>query len=220
MRILLIEDDRQIGDGLQAGLQALGFACDWVVDGKLGLAAITAANYDAVVLDLGLPGMDGLDILAQWRRQGRREPVLLLTARDAVDDRIRGLDSGADDYLVKPFALGEVAARLRALLRRQQGTATNLLAHGAVSLDPAAKRVLLAGQEVLLSAREMAVLEVLLRNKGHIVSRERLEEKLYDWAHEVESNAIEVHIHHLRKKLGNDFIKTRRGLGYTLNDLA
>ncbi|MDC7700922.1 response regulator [Vogesella indigofera] len=220
MRVLIIEDDELIGDGLQAGLSALGFACDWLRDGKQGLAGIGAAPYDAVVLDLGLPSMDGLAVLAAWRRSGRSEPVLLLTARDAVDDRIRGLDSGADDYLVKPFALGEVAARLRALVRRRSGHSTPLLQHGRVSFDPAARRATLDGAAVELSARELALLELLLGNKGRVLRREQIEEKLYDWAHEVESNAIEVHVHHLRKKLGSDFIKTRRGIGYTLGDEA
>ncbi|MEQ6289571.1 response regulator [Vogesella sp. GCM10023246] len=220
MRVLIVEDDPLIGDGLQAGLQALGFSCDWLRDGKLALSGIRAAPYDAVVLDLGLPGMDGLEVLAAWRRAGQHEPVLLLTARDGVNDRIRGLDAGADDYLVKPFALGELAARLRALLRRRGGSSTPLLTHGRVSLDPAARQVTLDGQPVALSARELAVLEVLLGNRNRVLSRAEIEEKLYDWAHEVESNAVEVHIHHLRKKLGADFIKTRRGLGYTLGDGA
>lgn len=220
MRILIVEDDHQIGDGLQAGLSALGFACDWLRDGRQALAAISAAPYDAVVLDLGLPGMDGLAVLAAWRSSGHHEPVLLLTARDAVTDRIRGLDGGADDYLVKPFALGEVAARLRALIRRRHGSSTPLLSHGRVAFDPAARQTTLDGVAVELSARELALLELLLGNKGRVLSREQIEEKLYDWSHEVESNAIEVHIHHLRKKLGSDFIKTRRGLGYTLSDEA
>lgn len=220
MRILIVEDDYLIGDGLQTGLSALGFACDWLRDGKQGLAGIGAAPYDAVVLDLGLPGMDGLAVLAAWRRAGHQEPVLLLTARDGVHDRIRGLDGGADDYLVKPFALGEVAARLRALIRRSSGQSATRLRHGQVEFDAAARTATLAGEPVALSARELALLELLLANKGRVLSREQIEEKLYDWAHEVESNAIEVHIHHLRKKLGSDFIKTRRGLGYTLGDEA
>ncbi|WP_174874839.1 response regulator [Vogesella oryzae] len=220
MRVLIVEDDPLIGDGLQAGLQALGFSCDWLRDGKLALSGIRAAPYDAVVLDLGLPGMDGLEVLAAWRRAGHHEPVLLLTARDGVNDRIRGLDSGADDYLVKPFALGELAARLRALVRRRGGQSVALLSHGRVSLDPAARQATLDGEPVALSARELAVLEVLLNNRNRVLSRAEIEEKLYDWAHEVESNAVEVHIHHLRKKLGADFIKTRRGLGYTLGDGA
>jgi len=218
MRILIIEDDPLIGDGLQAGLTALGFSCDWLRDGKLALRGPDAAPYDAAILDLGLPGMDGLDVLASWRRSGHLLPVLILTARDAVDDRIRGLDSGGDDYLVKPFALGEVAARLRALLRRRSGQASPLLQHGRLCLDPAARRVLLDGQPVELAARELTLLELLLNNKGRVLSRAQIEEKLYDWAHEVESNAVEVHIHHLRKKLGSDLIKTRRGLGYTLGE--
>lgn len=220
MRILLVEDDRLIGDGLKAGLTALGFTTDWFTDGREAMSALGAAPYDAVVLDLGLPGMDGMDILASWRKAGRQEPVLVLTARDALADRVGGLDAGADDYLAKPFALAEVAARLRALIRRHHGQSSPLLTHGEVSLDPVTRKVTLAGDEVELTAREFALLELLLINRTRVLPKERIEEKLYGWDRDVESNAIEVHIHHLRKKLGSTLIRTVRGVGYTLGDGA
>lgn len=216
MRILLIEDDPLIGDGLKTGLIQLGFAVDWFEDGKTGFAALTAAPYDAVVLDLGLPQMDGEDVLKQWRNRQLDVPVLVLTARGTLDDRLRGLDSGADDYLVKPFALAEVAARLRALIRRRNGQTTPLLAHGLVALDPATRRVTLANQSVDLTAREIAILELFLNAKERILPRTLIEDKLYGWGEEISSNTIEVYIHHLRRKLGSDFIRTVRGIGYCL----
>nr|WP_199068182.1 response regulator [Chromobacterium sp. ASV5] len=220
MRILAVEDDAQIGDGLKAGLEQLGFVVDWLRNGKDGLAALSAAPYDAVVLDLGLPGMDGLDILSAWRRGGRDVPVLVLTARDALADRIGGLDAGADDYLVKPFALAEVAARLRALHRRRHGQTTPQWRHGRLSFDPVARRATLDDQPLELTARELALLELLLSHKGRVLPRELIEEKLYGWDQELESNAVEVHVHHLRKKLGSAFIRTQRGVGYTLGEPA
>lgn len=218
MRILLLEDDPHIGDGLQRGLQKLGMAVDWFRDGTHGAAALGSAPYDAVLLDLGLPGMDGLHVLRQWRQQGQQQPVLILTARDAVEQRVQGLNAGADDYLCKPFALDEVAARLHALTRRSQGRTRNLLSHGQLSLDTSARTATLRGQPLPLTAREWTLLEILLSHPRHIVSRAQLEDKLYGWDQEVDSNAVEVHIHHLRKKLGARFIHTWRGLGYQLGD--
>ncbi|MCS3802800.1 two-component system response regulator QseB [Chromobacterium alkanivorans] len=220
MRVLVVEDDAQIGDGLKIGLEQLGFVADWFRDGKQGLAALGAAPYDAVVLDLGLPGMDGMDILSAWRRAGQDVPVLVLTARDALADRVGGLDAGADDYLVKPFALSEVAARLRALHRRRHGQSYPEWRHGRLCLDPVARAATLDGAPLELTARELALLELLLSHKGRVLPRELIEDKLYGWGQELESNAVEVHVHHLRKKLGSAFIRTLRGVGYTLGDPA
>jgi two-component system response regulator QseB len=216
MRILLIEDDATIGDGLRAGLSRLGFTLDWFTDGQTGFTALAAAPYDAVVLDLGLPKRDGLDVLAQWRRQGHDEPVLILTARDTLGERLRGLDSGADDYLNKPFALAEVAARLRALIRRRNGKTAPVLTLGTIVLDPAARSVTRGGQPVDLTAREVELLELFMNAAGRTLARAMIEEKLYGWADEVDSNTIEVTIHRLRRKLGSEVIRTRRGVGYAL----
>ncbi|MCP9760445.1 response regulator [Aquitalea sp. S1-19] len=220
MRVLLVEDDGMIGDGLKIGLTALGFTTDWFRDGREAFAALSAAPYDAVVLDLGLPGMDGMDILAAWRKAGRAEPVLVLTARDALHDRVGGLDAGADDYLAKPFALAEVAARLRALIRRHHGQSSPTFTHADITLDPVAHKVVQAGREIELTAREFTLLELLMANAGRILPKERIEEKLYGWDKDVESNALEVHVHHLRKKLGSQVIRTVRGVGYTLGGEA
>lgn len=216
MRILLIEDDPQIGDGLNRGLQKMNMAVDWFRDGLQGASALEVAPYDAVVLDLGLPNIDGLKILEQWRSKGLDTPVLILTARDAIADRVSGLNHGADDYLCKPFALDEVAARLLALVRRTQGHASNKLVYGALELDCAAKSATLHGEELPLTAREWTLLQMLVSQPKHIISRAQIEDKLYSWDQEVESNAVEVHIHHLRKKIGSTFIQTQRGLGYRL----
>lgn len=218
MRILVVEDDPLIGDGLKMGLSQLGFVVDWFRQGREGLAALSAAPFDAVVLDLGLPGMDGMDILTAWRQNGQDVPVLVLTARDALDDRLKGLDAGADDYLVKPFALSEVAARLRALIRRRHGQTSNRLSHGRVSLDPVARTAWLDDGQLELTARELALLELLLSSKGRVLPRDLIEEKLYGWGQELESNAVEVYVHHLRKKLGAGFIRTQRGVGYALGE--
>jgi DNA-binding response OmpR family regulator len=215
---LLVEDDALLGDGIRAGLMLDAYAVDWVQDGKLALLALADHSYDACVLDLGLPGKDGLTVLREMRGRGDQTPVLLLTARDTADDKIAGLDHGADDYLTKPFDLGELQARIRALLRRAGGKAQPLLEHRGVSLDPASKRVCFNGQEVPLSAREYALLHALLSHPGHIRSRSQLEESLYAWGDETGSNTVEVYIHHLRKKFGTDFVKTVRGLGYQLAD--
>lgn len=218
MRILLIEDDPHIGDGIAAGLKKLGMAADWFSDGLEGLAAATAAPYDAAVLDLGLPNIDGMDILQCWRESGVNLPVLILTARDALPDRLAGLNGGADDYLCKPFALEELAARLNVLVRRHRGRADSGLKFGRLTLDIAAQTASLGGEPLDLTAREWRLLEMLVSNPKHIVSRAQIEDKLYGWDQEVDSNAVEVHIHHLRKKIGASVIKTKRGLGYQLGD--
>ncbi len=218
MRILLIEDDRLIGDGLNIGLSKLGFNVDWFTTGKAGMMALQAAPYDAVILDLSLPQIDGLDILRHWRQSNHDVPVLILTARDTLDQRIAGLQQGADDYLGKPFALSEVAARLHALIRRRHGQLHPQLTHGAVTMEVGSHCVMLEGKPLMLKARELALLELFLLNPGRILTRAQLEEKLYGWDDDVSSNAVEVHIHHLRKKLGNNFIRTVHGVGYTLGE--
>lgn len=216
MRILLAEDDPLLGDGLRAGLRQQGFQVDWVRDGMAADRELRAQPYAAAVLDLGLPTVDGLTVLAHVRQQGLTLPVLILTARDAISDRIKGLDSGADDYVVKPVDLHELAARLRALIRRAHGQTQELLHAQNVSLDTAARVVTVANEPVTLSAREFDLLHALILNAGRVMSREQLEQHLYSWGQEVESNAIEVHIHHLRKKLGASLIQTVRGIGYML----
>ncbi len=216
MRILLAEDDALLGDGLRAGLRQLGFLVDWVRDGEAAERELRAEPYAAAVLDLGLPLKDGMEVLANVRRAGLKLPVLILTARDAVPDRIRGLDVGADDYVIKPIDLNELAARLRALVRRAHGQPQETLTAQDVVLDPAARSVHRAGAPVVLAAREFDLLHALMLNAGRVMSREQLEQHLYSWGQEVESNAIEVHIHHLRRKLGNALIQTVRGVGYLL----
>ena len=216
MRILLAEDDPLLGDGLRAGLRQLGFQVDWVRDGEAAERELRAQPYAAAVLDLGLPRRDGLEVLAAARQAGITCPVLVLTARDAVPDRIRGLDLGADDYVIKPVDLHELAARLRALVRRAHGQPQERLTAQQVVLDPAAREVLLQGEPVALSAREFDLLHALMLNAGRVLSREQLEQHLYSWGQEVDSNAVEVHIHHLRRKLGAGLIQTVRGVGYLL----
>lgn len=216
MRILLAEDDPLLGEGLQAGLRQLGFLVDWVRDGAAAERELRADCYAAAVLDLGLPMMDGMDVLASLRRSGNALPVLVLTARDALPDRISGLDVGADDYVVKPVDLHELAARLRALIRRSHGRPQDILTAQDVQLDPAARSVEQAGKVVPLSGREFDLLQALLLNAGRVLSREQLEKRVYGWGQEVDSNAIEVHIHHLRRKLGPTLIQTVRGVGYML----
>lgn len=220
MRVLLIEDDKLIGDGIKAGLIKMGFSVDWFTEGKQGLSALDSAPYDAVVLDLSLPGMDGLDILRTWRQNGHDESVLILTARDALEQRVAGLQQGADDYLCKPFALIEVAARLQALIRRRHGQVQTTLNHGSVSLDPINLTVLYNDEPIYLKPKEFALLELLLRNEGRVLPRPLIEEKIYNWDDDVSSNAIEVHIHHLRKKFGSSFIRTVHGIGYTLGEAS
>jgi len=214
MRLLLIEDDPMIGAGVQQALRQEGYAVDWVRDGGAAEAAVADHPYDLLLLDLGLPGRDGLAVLQRLRAAGHRQPVLVITARDAVSDRIRGLDAGADDYLVKPFDLDELSARIRALLRRQRDQATPLITLGALQVDPASHAVTLRGAPIRLSAREFALLGALLEHPGKPLSRAQLEERLYGWEEEVESNAVEVHIHALRRKLGSEWIRNLRGVGY------
>jgi DNA-binding response OmpR family regulator len=218
LRILLVEDDVMLGDGIRAGLKLADYAVDWVHDGEAARLALLDHAYQACVLDLGLPKRDGLSVLKELRQRGNPLPILILTARDSSADKIAGLDAGADDYLTKPFDLLELQARLRALIRRAGGTSTPILEHAGVMLDPASKRVTRDGQPVPLSAREYALLHDLLSHKQHIRSRSQLEESLYAWGEETGSNTVEVYIHQLRKKLGADFIRTVRGLGYRLDD--
>ena len=213
MRVLIVEDDPLLGDAVAAGLKQRGFDVDWVQDGRDAQAAIGVEPFAAIVLDLGLPGVDGLAILRTARAQGHKVPILILTARDAVQDRISGLDSGADDYVVKPTDLDELAARLRALVRRSKGAPAPLLHVGALILDPAARTVTRDGHRADLQPREFTLLQELMLNAGRVLSREQLEERMYRWGEEVESNAVEVHIHHLRRKLGADVVKTIRGVG-------
>jgi len=216
MRILVVEDDPLLGDGLKAGLAQAGFATDWVRDGVAADLALKVDSHAAVVLDLGLPRLEGLEVLRRMRAAGDRTPVLVLTARDAVEDRIKGLDSGADDYVLKPFDLHELAARLRALIRRSAGEAAALLRVGELELDPAARCVQFKGRSVELPAREFALLHALMLAAGRVLTREQLAERLYAWGEEVESNAIDVHVHHLRRRLGPALIRTVRGVGYLL----
>ena len=218
MRILLIEDDPLIGDGLKIGLEKRGFSVDWFTDGAEGEEALLQTPYAAVILDLGLPKKDGLEILQDWRRQNKNEPVLILTARGDVDQRIAGLNNGADDYLGKPFALKEVQARLNALIRRSGGQAAAVIKYKDIEFNPQTRKVLQKGKEIVLAPKELALLELLLLNKNRVLSKEVIENKIYSWDEEVSSNAVEVHIHHLRKKLGKDVVKTVNKIGYILED--
>jgi two-component system response regulator QseB len=216
MRLLLVEDDPMIGASVQKGLRQDGFVVDWVHDGHAAELAVANAVYDLLLLDLGLPKKNGLDVLTALRRRGNATPVLVLTARDAVADRVKGLDTGADDYLVKPFDLDELAARIRALLRRQSGRTEPLIRLGELTLNPSTHQATLRGAELALTAREFALLQILLERPGVILSRAQLEEHLYGWGEEIESNAVEVYVHSLRKKLGADFIRNVRGVGYMI----
>jgi DNA-binding response OmpR family regulator len=223
MRLLLVEDDRMIGESLQRTLRLEGFAVDWVRDASAADGTLASERFDLVLLDLGLPRgagggpADGLEVLRALRARRDPTPVIVLTARDARGDRVAGLDAGADDYLVKPFEFDELAARIRAVLRRHAGRAEPVLSQGGVTLDPAQRRVTLNGQAVLLSAREYAVLEALMARPGAVLSRSQLEDRLYGWGEEIESNAVSVYIHQLRKKLGADFIRNVRGVGYFID---
>jgi two-component system, OmpR family, response regulator QseB len=219
MRLLLVEDDDILGDGLVAGLSMEGYSVDWLTNGLLADEALKNTTYEVIILDLGLPKMDGITVLKNLRSRENSTPVLILTARDNITDRVTGLDSGADDFVVKPFDLTEVCARLRALTRRQEGRAQPLLKHGDLILDMAAHKVFYQAQPIDLSQREFAILHFLLSNLGKVISRTRLEESLYSWNCEIESNTIEVHIHHLRKKLENNLIRTVRGVGYIIDTI-
>lgn len=216
MRILIVEDDPMLGEGLQTGLRQGGFQPEWVKDGEAAWQILRHESFSAVVLDLGLPRMDGLEVLRRTRQAGQKLPVLVLTARDTAADVISGLDSGADDYMIKPCDLGELAARLRALIRRAAGAAAPIMQVGALSLDPASREVRYEGQPVELSPREFDLLHELMLNAGKVLTRAQLEEKIYPWGEEVESNALEVHVHHLRRKTRSDIIKTVRGVGYLI----
>lgn len=216
MRVLVIEDDALLGDAIQAGLKQAGYAVDWMKDGLSADQALGTEPYAAAVLDLGLPRMSGLEVLKRMRSRHIQIPVLILTAMDTVDDRIKGLDAGADDYLAKPFDMGELAARLRALIRRAGGNASPALLVDGVTVDAAAHRVVYRDESIELTVKEFAVLHVLMFNAGRVLSRTQIEEQLYAWGEEVESNAVEVHIHHLRRKLFPGLIETIRGVGYLI----
>lgn len=216
MKILLVEDDQLLGDGIAAGLTQAGLTVDWVLDGQQADTALLTNSYDAVVLDLGLPKLSGMDVLKRARAQGKDLPVLILTAYGAIENRVAGLDAGADDYLTKPFDLTELQARLRALLRRSKGYADAVLRQGELSLDPASHAVVFAGQSVDVSAREFKILHSLLLNAGRVMSKAQLEEQVYGWGDEIESNTIEVFVHHLRRKLDPQLILTVRGVGYMI----
>ena len=216
MRLLLVEDDPMLGDAMQRVLQQESFAVDWARDGEEAELALNAVEYDLVLLDLGLPGKNGLDVLRDLRKRKDSKPVIILTARDAVSDRIAGLDSGADDYMVKPFDPDELAARIRALLRRRDGRVEPIITFGPLALNPATHELCSYGKAIRLSLREFSIISLLLERPGATISREQLEERLYGWNEEVESNAIEVHIHNLRKKIGVNLIRTIRGVGYQM----
>ncbi|AZS51834.1 response regulator [Entomomonas moraniae] len=218
MRILLIEDDKLIGDGINVGLGAYGYSVDWFSDGFQGRQALAMADYDAVILDLGLPKIDGLDILRQWRKDGHKEPVIILTARDAIEQRVKGLQCGADDYLCKPFALEELNARLQTIIRRTHGQTSSELIFEGIKLNLANRQVTKGDQVVSLTTKEVNILELFLLNANRLLSRETLQEKIYAWDNDVSSNTVDVYIHNLRKKLGNKVIKTVYGAGYILGN--
>lgn len=220
MRLLLVEDDRMIGEGLRKCLQLDGFSVDWVGDGNAALAAVDCGDYDLMLLDLGLPKKPGLAVLRELRQKNNAIPVLILTALDAVADRVAGLDAGADDYVSKPFNVEELEARIRALLRRRSGRADVALRHGEIVLNPATHEVSIRNQATKLSGREFSLLHALMDRPGAVLSRSQLEEKIYGWSQEIESNAVEVHIHALRKKLGAGLIKNVRGVGYMMSKEA
>jgi len=218
VRLLLIEDDVALGEGIHQALAREGYTVDWLQDGSSALHALLSETFDAVVLDLGLPRMDGLEVLRRLRDNGATVPVLILTARDATEDRIAGLDAGADDYLIKPFDLAELKARLRALLRRSAGRARVVIEHAGICLDPSTQHVSYHGQPVLLTPKEYQLLHELLSPPGRVMTRDQLMQLLYGWNEEAESNTLEVHIHHLRKKFTSDLIRTIRGVGYLVEE--
>ena len=216
MRLLLVEDDRLLGEGIEMGLKQQAYTVDWLQDGEAAVLAMLHEDYDAVVLDIGLPRKNGIEVLKDVRRKGRMAPVLILTALDAIEDRVAGLDAGADDYLTKPFDLNELYARIRALIRRSAGRAEAKIIHGDLELDPASHKVNFSGKPVDLSRREYTVLLELMENRGRVLSRRQLEQGLYGLGEEVESNAVEVHVHHIRKKIDSKLIRTVRGVGYII----
>jgi two-component system OmpR family response regulator/two-component system response regulator QseB len=216
VRLLLVEDDPMIGESIVDGLHGESYAVDWVRDGRDAELALSGVAYDLMLLDLGLPGKQGMEVLRSARARGADLPVLIITARDGTPARVEGLDAGADDYLVKPFDLDELLARIRALLRRRVNRSRSIIEHGGLMLDLASHEVTFGGEQVKLSAREFSVLRALLDNPGSVVSKSQLEEKLYGWNTEVESNTVDVYVHRLRKKFGADFIKNVRGVGYKI----
>lgn len=216
MRLLLVEDDELLGDGVCTGLKQYGYTVDWVKDGQSAIQALSSENFDMVVLDLGLPKLSGLEVLKTVRGKNITTPVVILTARETVEDRVKGLDAGADDYIVKPFDLDELCARLRALQRRISARAKPEITHGNITLDPASHSVHLGEEELNISRREFVLLQKLLENPGRVLSREQLTQTLYGWGYDVDSNALEVHIHNLRKKFGTPLIRTIRGVGYMI----
>lgn len=220
MRVLLVEDDRMIGAAVQQALSDAAYAVDWTTDGEQALAAALAQTYDLVLLDLGLPRRDGIDVLRQLRARNARVPILIVTARDEVEDRIAGLDLGADDYVLKPFDVQELLARMRAVVRRQGGSASPLLTNGAITLDPVTRDVSFEGRSAALSGREFTLLQALLVRPGAILSRQELEERIYGWNEEVESNTVEVLIHGIRRKLGPTVIRNVRGVGWRVDRAA
>jgi two-component system, OmpR family, response regulator QseB len=217
VRVLLIEDDATLGKAVQAGLQQQGHAVDWVREGATGEAAALANDYAAVLLDLGLPRQGGLQLLDRLRRGGCRQPVIIITSREDIPEHVLGLDGGADDFLVKPFGLGELGARLRAATRRARGRAADIVEHGALRIDPGSRSVRRGNTSIALTAREFALLLQLLEHRGRVQSRAQLQEALYSWSNDIESNAVEVHVHHLRRKLGRELIRTVHGRGYMID---
>jgi len=221
MRILLIEDDELLGDGIRSGLKQHGYTVDWVKDGQAALHALRNEHFGGVVLDLGLPKRSGLDVLRSARSRGITTPIIILTARESTKDRVKGLDAGADDYLVKPFDLDELCARIRALQRRTVARAKPIITYGSISVDPAAHAVTLNNQTIPLSRREFTLLKKLLENIGRVISRDQLTQTLYGWSDDIDSNALEVHVHNLRKKFGSALpIRTIRGVGYMVEKAA
>lgn len=221
MRVLLVEDDELLGDGIRTGLKHYGHTIDWVKDGKSANDVLTSTHesFDIIVLDLGLPRMSGLEVLKSIRDRNITTPVVILTARETVEDRVKGLDAGADDYLTKPFDLDELCARMRALQRRSKSRAQPILSYGEITLDPASHIVTHKGEQVMISRREFALLQKLLENSGRVISREQLNQTLYGWGENIDSNALEVHIHNLRKRFGASVIRTIRGVGYMAEKL-
>lgn len=217
MRLLLVEDDVMLGEALQDALTPHNYVVDWVKDGESALKALRREQFEILVLDIGLPGIDGIEVLRVMRKEHFKQPVLLLTARDGLTDKVKGLDAGADDYLLKPFDLDELLARLRALSRRAAGRAIPFISYGKLSINPESQTVTFDDQDILLARREYMLLIKLIENTGRVLSREQLEQSLYGWMDDVESNALEVHIHHLRKKIPMELIRTIRGVGYTIN---